>query len=91
VSSGATAQDALPSWNEGAAKRAIVEFVSAVTNKSGKDYVAPADRIATFDNDGTLWVEYPMYTQVLFAFDRVKTLAPATSGMGNQTTVHSVA
>ena len=76
VSSSANAQDALPSWNEGPAKKAIVEFVAAVTKKGGKDYVAPADRIATFDNDGTLWVEYPMYTQVLFAFDRVKTLAP---------------
>jgi phosphoserine phosphatase len=53
-----------------------VEFVAAVTDKNGKDFVRPADRIATFDNDGTLWVEYPMYTQVLFAFDRVKELAP---------------
>ena len=72
----ATAQDPLPSWNDGPAKQAILEFVAAVTEKSGKDYVAPEDRIATFDNDGTLWVEYPMYTQVLFAFDRVKDLAP---------------
>ena len=70
------AQDLLPSWNDGAAKKAILEFVAAVTDESGKDYVAPADRIATFDNDGTLWVEYPMYTQALFAFDRVKKLAP---------------
>ena len=46
------------------------------TEKGGKDYVEPAERIAVFDNDGTLWVEYPMYTQVLFAFDRVKKLAP---------------
>ena len=53
-----------------------MEFVAAVTDKNGKDFVKPADRIATFDNDGTLWVEYPMYTQVLFAFDRVKELAP---------------
>jgi phosphoglycolate phosphatase-like HAD superfamily hydrolase len=72
----ANAQDPLPSWNEGSAKKAILEFVAAVTDKSGKDYVTPAERIATFDNDGTLWVEYPMYTQVLFAFDRVKQLAP---------------
>jgi phosphoserine phosphatase len=72
----AKAQDPLPSWNEGPAKKAIVEFVAAVTDKNGKDFVKPADRIATFDNDGTLWVEYPMYTQVLFAFDRVKELAP---------------
>jgi phosphoglycolate phosphatase-like HAD superfamily hydrolase len=66
----------LPSWNDGPAKAAILEFVAAVTDENGKDYVEPAQRIATFDNDGTLWVEYPMYTQALFAFDRVKKLAP---------------
>ncbi len=66
----------LASWNDGAAKTAILKFVAAVTEKGGRDYVEPAERIATFDNDGTLWVEYPMYTQVLFAFDRVKKLAP---------------
>ena len=70
------AQELLPSWNEGPAKKAILEFVAAVTDEKGKDYVEPAERIATFDNDGTLWVEYPMYTQALFAFDRVKKLAP---------------
>ena len=70
------AQDLLPSWNDGPARKAILEFVAAVTDEKGKDYVEPADRIATFDNDGTLWVEYPMYTQALFAFDRVKELAP---------------
>jgi phosphoserine phosphatase len=75
VSSTANAADPLPSWNEGPARKAILEFVAAVTNENGKDYVEPADRIATFDNDGTLWVEYPMYTQALFAFDRVKQLA----------------
>ena len=57
-------------------KKAILEFVAAVTDENGKDYVEPAERIAVFDNDGTLWVEYPMYTQFLFAFDRVKKLAP---------------
>ncbi len=71
----ATAADPLASWNNGPAKKAILEFVATVTDKNGKDYVKPADRIATFDNDGTLWVEYPMYTQALFAFDRVKALA----------------
>jgi phosphoserine phosphatase len=76
ISSVASAADPLPSWNEGPAKKAIVEFVAAVTDKSSKEYVEPEKRIATFDNDGTLWVEYPMYTQVLFAFDRIKTLAP---------------
>ena len=72
----ANAADPLPSWNEGPAKLSILEFVAAVTDKNSKDYVAPAERIATFDNDGTLWVEYPMYTQILFAFERVKELAP---------------
>ena len=67
-----TQADPLPSWNDGPAKKAILEFVAAVTDKNGKDYVKPSDRIATFDNDGTLWVEQPMYTQILFAFDRVK-------------------
>jgi phosphoserine phosphatase len=76
ASSSAVAQDALPSWNDGPTKKAIVEFVAAVTDETGRDYVEQAERIATFDNDGTLWVEYPMYTQVLFAFDRVKKLAP---------------
>jgi phosphoserine phosphatase len=66
----------LPSWNEGAAKKGIIEFVKAVTTKGGKDYVAPAERIAVFDNDGTLWGEQPMYFQLLFALDRVKALAP---------------
>jgi phosphoglycolate phosphatase-like HAD superfamily hydrolase len=70
------AADPLPSWNEGLAKKSILEFVAAVTDKNSKDYVAPAERIATFDNDGTLWVEYPMYTQILFVFERVKELAP---------------
>ncbi len=72
----AAQQDPLPSWNDGSTKSAIIEFVQDVTEQGGPDYVRPEERIATFDNDGTLWVEYPMYTQVLFAFDRVKTLAP---------------
>jgi phosphoserine phosphatase len=68
-------QDPLPSWNEGATKKAIVDFVAAVTTFGGPDYVSPDDRIATFDNDGTLWTEQPMYTQLAFALDRVKALA----------------
>jgi phosphoglycolate phosphatase-like HAD superfamily hydrolase len=76
ICSVANAADPLASWNDGPAKKAIMEFVAAVTDENGKDYVAPAERIATFDNDGTLWVESPMYTQVLFAFERVKELAP---------------
>ena len=70
------AADPLPSWAKGPAKSAIVDFVEAVTQEGGKDYVPPAERIATFDNDGTLWVEYPMYTQFLFAVEGVKKLAP---------------
>jgi phosphoglycolate phosphatase-like HAD superfamily hydrolase len=68
--------DPLPSWNNGAAKTSIVNFVAKVTKKGSPDYVAPAERIAVFDNDGTLWAEQPMYFQFLFALDRVKTLAP---------------
>jgi hypothetical protein len=70
------ATDALPSWNEGKAKQAVVDFVKRVTTKGGKDFVLPAERIATFDNDGTLWAEQPMYFQLAFALDRVKALAP---------------
>ena len=68
--------DPLPSWNEGALKQNLVSFVTAVTDKNSVDFVAPADRIATFDNDGTLWSEKPMYVQLFFALDRIKTLAP---------------
>jgi phosphoglycolate phosphatase-like HAD superfamily hydrolase len=76
MSGSALAQDPLPSWNDGPTKKAILEFVAEVTNEKGGQYVEPGERIATFDNDGTLWVESPMYTQALFAFDRVKELAP---------------
>jgi len=68
--------DPLPSWNEGATKTAIVDFVTAVTDESSASFVAPSERIATFDNDGTLWPSHPMYTQLAFALDRIKTLAP---------------
>ncbi|MDW5289135.1 HAD family hydrolase [Formosa sp. PL04] len=68
--------DALPSWNEGENKSAIIEFVEDVTNQDSNNYIPVTDRIATFDNDGTLWSEKPLYTQLLFAFDRIKTLAP---------------
>ena len=64
----------LPSWNDGANKRAITDFVARVTPQGGPDFVPPAERIAMFDNDGTLWVEHPMYTQLAFALDRVKAL-----------------
>lgn len=68
-------KDPLPSWNEGSAKANIIEFVDSVTDKSNPGYVQPAERIATFDNDGTLWTENPVYFQLLFAIDRVKQLA----------------
>ena len=63
--------DSLPSWNDGAAKKAIVEFVKTTTEKSSPNFVPPAARIATFDQDGTLWVEHPMYSQVVYCLDRV--------------------
>jgi phosphoserine phosphatase len=66
----------LPSWNEGATKQSILDFVAAITREGSPDFVPPAERIATFDNDGTLWVEHPMYTQLVFVLDRVKALAP---------------
>jgi phosphoserine phosphatase len=71
--------DSLPlsSWNDGGPRRAILAFVERVTRKGGPDYVAPAARIAVFDNDGTLWSEQPMYVQLAFTIDRVKTLAPS--------------
>jgi phosphoserine phosphatase len=70
------ADDPLASWNDGAAKQAIIAFVAAVTTTGSADFVAPADRIATFDQDGTLWVEHPLYTQAMFALDRIGALAP---------------
>ncbi len=68
--------DPLPSWNDGPTKQAIVTFVEKVTSPGSAEFVEPAERIATFDNDGTLWAEQPMYFQLLFALDRVKALAP---------------
>jgi haloacid dehalogenase-like hydrolase len=72
----ARAGDPLPSWNDGAAKKSIIEFVEKVTREGSPDFVPPNERIATFDNDGTLWCEKPMPVQLFFALDRVKTLAP---------------
>jgi phosphoserine phosphatase len=67
--------DPLPSWNDGPSKKAIVDFVAKVTKEGSSDFVKPVERIATFDNDGTLWCEQPMYFQVMFAFDRIKAMA----------------
>jgi phosphoglycolate phosphatase-like HAD superfamily hydrolase len=72
----AQSADPLPSWNESAAKKAIVAFVERVTKDGSPDFVSPGERIATFDNDGTLWAEQPIYFQFAFALDRVKALAP---------------
>lgn len=72
----AYAADPLPSWNEGAAKKSLLEFVAKVTTEGYPSFVPVAERIAVFDNDGTLWSEQPMYFQLAFALDRVKVLAP---------------
>jgi hypothetical protein len=72
----ARAADPLPSWRDGPAKARILAFVKEVTDPGGKGFVPPAERVATFDNDGTLWAEQPLYVQALFVFDRVKALAP---------------
>ena len=69
------AVDSLPSWNDGEAKRSILSFVADVTTPGTAMFVAPAERIAVFDNDGTLWTEQPAYTQFYFAMDRVKAVA----------------
>lgn len=71
----AWAQD-LPSWNEGPVKDAIIDFVTAATTEGGPGWVEPEDRIATFDNDGTLWTEHPVYFQFMFVSDRIRHLAP---------------
>jgi phosphoglycolate phosphatase-like HAD superfamily hydrolase len=76
VTSAVCALDLLPSWNDTAPKKAITAFVEKVTKDGSADFVPPNERIATFDNDGTLWVEQPMYTQVTFAIDQVVALAP---------------
>lgn len=71
-----TQEGSLPSWNDGPSKQAILDFVRASTEQSSKDYVQPEDRIATFDQDGTMWVEHPAYAQAMFALERVNALAP---------------
>ncbi len=68
--------DPLPSWNDGAVKKSITDFVARVTTHGGTDFVPAEQRIATFDNDGTLWCEQPAYFQAVFAFDRIKAMAP---------------
>jgi phosphoglycolate phosphatase-like HAD superfamily hydrolase len=75
--------DPLPSWNDGAAKKAIVEFVKRTTEKGSPQFVAPEARIATFDQDGTTWVEQPMYTQVVYCLDRVPAVVKAKPDLKN--------
>src|SRR5689334_22129285 len=75
--------DLLPSWNEGAAKKAIFEFVRVTTDKASSRFVPPEERIATFDQDGTLWVEHPMYTQVVYCLDRVPAVVKVKAELAN--------
>jgi phosphoglycolate phosphatase-like HAD superfamily hydrolase len=86
----AQAADPLPSWNDGAAKQAILSILKEVTDKSSSKYVQPEDRIATFDQDGTLWVSHPLYVQAMFALDRVRELAPKHPEWRNQEPFKSV-
>jgi phosphoglycolate phosphatase-like HAD superfamily hydrolase len=76
-------QDPLPSWNAGPAKKGIIDFVHATTDKSSSKFVPPAERIATFDQDGTLWVEHPMYTQVVYCLERVPAVVKAKPELAN--------
>jgi phosphoglycolate phosphatase-like HAD superfamily hydrolase len=75
--------DPLPSWNDGPVKKAIVEFVKTTTDKASSKFVPPEARIVTFDQDGTLWVEYPMYSQVIYCLDRVPAVVKAKPDLAN--------
>ncbi len=77
ISSPSAQTDPLPSWNEGAPKKAIIDFVQATTTQGSAKFVPPTERIATFDQDGTLWVEHPMYSQVMYCLDRVPAIVKA--------------
>jgi phosphoglycolate phosphatase-like HAD superfamily hydrolase len=77
------ATDPLPSWNNGAAKQAIIDFVKATTDSESSKFVPPEERIATFDQDGTLWVEHPMYSQVVYCLDRVPAIVKAKPELAN--------
>ena len=79
----AAQDDPLPSWNDGAAKKAIVEFVQGTTTQGSAKFVPPAERIATFDQDGTLWVEHPMYSQVMYCLERVPAVVKAKPELAN--------
>ncbi len=75
--------DPLPSWNDGSAKKAIIEFVQTTTTQGGAKFVPPTERIATFDQDGTLWVEHPMYSQVMYCLERVPAVVKAKPELAN--------
>ncbi len=90
VSACADTQDPLPSWNDSASKQTIVAFVESVTTQGSADFVTPSERIAVFDNDGTLWSEQPLYFQALFIFDRIESLAPANPEWESQEPFASV-
>jgi phosphoglycolate phosphatase-like HAD superfamily hydrolase len=83
LGAGAQVVDPLPSWNDGAAKRVIIEFVRATTTEGSPRFVPPAERIAAFDQDGTLWVEQPVYAQVMYCLDRVPAIVKAKPELGN--------
>ena len=82
--------EVLPSWNEGETKKTIIQFIEAVTDTASADYIPEPDRIATFDNDGTLWSEQPAYFQLFFALDRIKELAPDHPEWKNEEPFRSV-
>ena len=84
VAQASTADGPLPSWNDGAAKQAILDFVRATTDQSSQNYVRPEERVATFDQDGTLWVEHPMYSQVMYILESVPTLVKAKPELANE-------
>src|SRR6478752_2535815 len=83
IATKAQAGDPLASWNDGPAKQAIVEFVKATTTQGSPQFVPTEERVATFDQDGTLWVEHPMYTQVMYCLERVPTLVKAKPELAN--------
>jgi hypothetical protein len=85
------AQESLPSWNDGSAKQAIVEFVSATTETGGAKFVPPEERIATFDQDGTLWVEHPIYSQMMYCLDRVARAGQGEAGIKERRTIQNCA
>jgi haloacid dehalogenase-like hydrolase len=83
-----TGDDPLPSWKDGPAKQAVTNFVKTITDKASTQFVEPEDRIATFDQDGTLWVEHPMYSQLVFSSERYSALAPQHPEWSNKALFH---